>query len=140
MKRFWATSRTRKRTSKSASGWTVPFAIWRKETRTSKRSTQSSDQGGGDLKSPASLGRRLKIAAPCSANPASGLAFVKNVFVVAQSRLFRIAPDIAHTIREVLLVANETIEIIPLPQGSRSFYELIDFARGKTLPTLNQFL
>ena len=40
----------------------------------------------------------------------------------------------------MLLVANETIEIIPLPQGSQSFYELIDFARGKTLPTLNQFL
>src|SRR5439155_5482319 len=44
------------------------------------------------------------------------LAFVKDEFAALQSRFLRVAPDVAHTIREMLFVANEAIKIISLPK------------------------
>jgi hypothetical protein len=57
-----------------------------------------------------------------------------------QSRFLRISANVADAVREMLFVAHEAIKIVALPKVAGSIEELVNFARGKTLPTLNQFL
>jgi hypothetical protein len=48
-------------------------------------------------------------------NASRKLALVQNVFSAAQACSFRIPPDITDAVREMLLIANQPIEIVPLP-------------------------
>src|SRR5205823_14347199 len=58
----------------------------------------------------------------------------------AQTRLFWIPPNVAHTVRKMSLVANETIEVIALPKISRAIKKLVDLPGREALPTLGQLL
>src|SRR5436189_814984 len=72
-----------------------------------------------------------------SANRAGGFTFPQSKFPFTQTCLLRIPPNVAHAIREVLLVTDEPIEIISLPERSRSLQELIGLACRETFPTAN---
>jgi hypothetical protein len=66
-----------------------------------------------------------------------GLAFPENEFVFAQIRLLRIFANVADAIGKMFLIANQSIEVIALPEVSRALKELVDLPRREALPTLD---
>ena len=91
------------------------------------------DFGGRFGKRP-SLLTRFAIYGVCD------FALPQNELVWSQLRLLRIASNVANAIHEMLFVADEAIEIIALPELSRSSDQLVDLARGESFPTADQFL
>jgi hypothetical protein len=52
---------------------------------------------------------------PCLIDASGQLAFVKNVFCLAQISFFRIPTDVTNAVGEMSLITHETIKIIALP-------------------------
>ena len=91
------------------------------------------------------FGRRYHTAAPCVVdgtlrNAFDHVAFIEGVFAFTEFCFDGIPTDVAHAVREVILIAHKAIKVIFLPEGAAPAEKLVDAHGAVTFPTGHDLL
>jgi hypothetical protein len=93
----------------------------------------------GGLQTAVLLARRFGNRRSLSNDRSRNLTFPEQELIFGEMRLFGIAANVANAIDEMFFIAHQPVEVIALPEISRSFEQFVDLPRAETLPTANQY-